>query len=201
MEDFDNYKKTIDLMLSSDNDLNYIYTGDIISSMTKTMKVESNLTKNYSMSFIKQAFEEIIKLSCYDLKNTTPKETLRLIKDDLPIDIHVFKEIESSISYSVTSLNKDLNLKYKSGIFSNYFYTNDSIAQTPYIKDEENIQTYYCVDKPIQSIMYIIQNMTYIINDGYHTINFPLYTCDYNLYKIEVMNLKEHRNNRLDSIV
>ena len=197
MENFDNYKKTIDISLSNDKDLNYLYTGDVMSSIKQTKSLKSNLTKNYSMSFIQKTFEEI---TCFELQNKKPNETLQLIKDDLPIDIDVFRTINSSICYSITSLNENTKLRYKSGILLNYFYSYKNIAQLPYIEDKKNIQTYYCVDRPIQSFMYIIQNMTYTINNNYHTITYPLYKCDFNLYKIEVMNLKEHREKRLNTI-
>jgi len=226
-ESFEEYKKTIEKALIS---APFFYSGDVINQKEEISYQEIKESHLVSPDFIVNVFKEIYKES---IKNFFSKQHNFVYLEHIdelsrPVssyDIYIKSTSEKlNPKFILSTLKNYQNMgsgyfQDKTRYLPDFFYpikydaypSNTTSYYTPtggYFnvpEDENSYTNFWTIDKPIQSLLFILQNMRYEIakNEiGYkHTMIFPIYECQYNTLNVRVRDMKQYRDGILDKIL
>lgn len=208
-ESFSEYKKTLDRNLIK---FEYLYSGDIISSQDKIyteVKKNSLVSPSTILNCINRIYvDSIDKMISKSIDTTIPI----LNKDD---SIKKINGIMLSNDYHFTSSKFYDTFGFKKVIsrnnsFPEYFYPINSNRWfiSPNIIEFNDQYNLYLVDKPIQSLIYIIQNMEYDIEyiskykkEYKHIIKYKIYDCDYTCKNFIIKDTLKIRDEKIENIL
>jgi hypothetical protein len=217
VEQFEKHKKSLEDFLQN---INFIYSGDVINSIDKTYSQKlkhssfsSNLFKNIMIDVYNWSFEKMKNVSKEIIVHRNNFTDVYGLMDKIPIN--------PKILFYSTNSNLNLNLgshvlesEHDTGYLPSYFTRRFKLMShnrevsayySPLIEDDSDDCHFYLIDEPIQSLVWSLQNMRYSIEssfyDNEHIIKMPIYNCDFNSYKIRVVNTQKLRNNKINSIL
>ncbi len=217
MKDFELHKKSLEDFLEK---IDFIYSGDVINSIDKTY-IQRLKHSSFSANLCNEFIIDIYNWS-FDQMDIKSKEIIIHRNNFLNI-YDLMDKISINPKILFYSKNSNLNLNLGShlleeedgkGYLPNYFnrrfklmsYGKEvSAYYSPKIEDDIDDCHFYLVDKPIQSMVWVLQNMNYSISKGFssneHVIKVPIYNCDYEVYKIRVVNTQKLREDKINSIL
>jgi len=218
MNQFDNYKKTLEDLLQS---VEFIYSGDIINSNILRF-VEKKSHTSFPADFfrriiidiydssIKKMFEKSEDIiihrnnfsDVYDLidkMSIRPKIMFYSKNSNLNLNLggHVLELEDGGHSYLPSYFNRRFKLM-SSGIEVSAYYS-------PKIEDSTDDCCFYLVDRPIQSMVWSLQNMDYVVNKSFstneHHVKIPFYECDYKVYRVRVIDTQRLREEKINTLL
>jgi hypothetical protein len=217
VKDFELHKKSLEDFLEK---IDFIYSGDVINSIDKTY-IQRLKHSSFSANLCNEFIIDIYNWS-FDQMDIKSKEIIIHRNNFLNI-YDLMDKISINPKILFYSKNSNLNLNLGShlleeedgkGYLPNYFnrrfklmsYGKEvSAYYSPKIEDDIDDCHFYLVDKPIQSMVWVLQNMNYSISKGFssneHVIKVPIYNCDYEVYKIRVVNTQKLREDKINSIL
>lgn len=226
-ESFNEYKKTIDSNLVP---VEYLYSGDVNSSLNDDFYSETKTTPLTSPSVIINCLKKIYKES-FDLVKQRSKE---ITIPDIPGGLDVGKLtsiMDSVLSYpnryiftskeSYKYLGYDKFLTNSTSALPGYFFeitkitgAHSRLYYSPEVEEEDDAYTIYATDHPFQSLVYVLQNMEYEILDDPESINLPinernwihkitykLYDCKFSSVKLLIKNVTRIRDEKIKQIL
>lgn len=222
MDQFEKYKKSLEDYLQS---VDFIYSGDIISSTNLRMS-EKKQHSSFSSDLFVKLMIEIYNLS---IKKMFEKSKDIIIHRNNYVDAYqIINKLNSNVFtskmlfYSNNS-NNNLNLG-GNNIFNESedvhtflppyftrqfkmlsFGVDVSCFFCPIVEDNVDDCHFYIIDKPIQSMVWSLQNIDYSINKSFsmseHRIKIPVYDCDYSVYRVRIIDTQKLRNDKINSIL
>lgn len=221
-ESFNEYKKTLDRALMS---IDYLYAGDINSSLPQKSFSEIRENPLTSPSFVVNCISQIYKDS-FDIVKERAKEVTIPEDMDSPVDMsYLVSKMDSMLGYPnkyvFTSKSSYNYIGFDSFKIDNnrglpgYLYQLTKIVgvqsivyYSPEVEELDDAYTVYATDHPFQSMVYSLQNMEYDITPletnpitWEHKINYTLYDCKFSAVKIVIKNVKLLRNEKLTQIL
>lgn len=216
-ESFSEYKKTLDGVLNS---VNYLYSGDIISSEIKKFKEVKNTSIN-SVNFILDCLHQIYDLSFYELFDKSSQ--IIIPTESINESSNLIDQILSKLDYSPhyifcsqkSSSLLGININYNNiKPLPSYFYHIDrfvglnlDVCFCPLIAEKDDDVVLFVSDAAIQSLVYTIQNMEYLINRSdedrslwQHEMVYNFYNCKYKSDKIIIRNISTIRESKINQI-
>lgn len=216
MYTFSEYKSVLESILQK---VSFLYSGDIISSVEKTMSISAK-HKTFSPILIRKVLEDIYNDSFREMMKKSKRISLSSEKTK---DVYQLLDLFNNCKYLFYSSNSKLNidgvsLKKESedlkDVVPTYFHQrvrlmsfgNDVGAYySPSIDDSEDEFCIFISDAPIQSLVWTLQNMTYdIIDDGdsnIHIVRYNFYYCDYNSIQINVKDINKIRDEIISNLL
>jgi hypothetical protein len=215
MNNFDNYKKSLENFLQS---IDFIYSGDVINSVDKkyvnklkNSSFSAQLFREMMIDIYNYSFEKMFEKSKEIIIHSSSFSDIYELIDKIPINPKIlFYSTNSQMNLGLGSHLEDDGHIYLPSYFTRRFklmsYGKEvSSYYSPLILDEVDDCHFYLVDKPIQSMVWSLQNMNYsvnkVISSNEHLIEIPVYNCDYEVYKIRVVNTQKFRNDKINSIL
>lgn len=217
-ENFFEYKKTLEQVL---HNVNYLYSGDIISSELKTFTENKN-SSQASPSFIINVIKDIYDRSFYKLFETSDEIVISkesFLSNGNPID-YILSKINFNPSFLFCSDNSrkllglSQNLKNIKSLPS-YFYSiykfiglNLETFYCPIINEDDGEYVIYATSSPIQSLVWSIQNMDYSILQSdktnttwEHKMSYSFYECNFSAIRIVIRNVSRIREVKINEIL
>jgi hypothetical protein len=215
MNNFDNYKKSLENFLQS---IDFIYSGDVINSVDKkyvnklkNSSFSAQLFREMMIDIYNYSFEKMFEKSKEIIIHSSSFSDIYELIDKIPINPKIlFYSTNSEMNLGLGSHLEDDGHIYLPSYFTRRFklmsYGKEvSSYYSPLILDEVDDCHFYLVDKPIQSMVWSLQNMNYsvnkVISSNEHLIEIPVYNCDYEVYKVRVVNTQKFRNDKINSIL
>jgi hypothetical protein len=215
MNNFDNYKKSLENFLQS---IDFIYSGDVINSVDKkyvnklkNSSFSAQLFREMMIDIYNYSFEKMFEKSKEIIIHSSSFSDIYELIDKIPINPKIlFYSTNSEMNLGLGSHLEDDGHIYLPSYFTRRFklmsYGKEvSSYYSPLILDEVDDCHFYLVDKPIQSMVWSLQNMNYSVNkvvsSNEHLIEIPVYNCDYEVYKVRVVNTQKFRNDKINSIL
>lgn len=221
-ESFNEYKKTLDRALMS---IEYLYAGDINSSLPQRSYFESKTSPLTSPSVIQNCIKQIYKDS-FDIVKSRAKEITIPDVTGTPTEVGILtSKMDSMLSYPnkyiFTSKSSYNYIGFDSFRIDNsrglpgYLYeltrivgAHSRVYYSPEVEESDDSYTIYATDHPFQSMVYSLQNMEYIISQDpindmswVHEVKYSLYDCKFSSVKIIIKNLGLLRNEKLNQIL
>lgn len=219
-ESFNEYKKTLDRALMS---IDYLYSGDINSTLTVNSYSEVKTNPLTSPIFIQNCIKQIYKES-FDLIKQRAKEVVIPDVVGTPLEIKTLtSKMDSVLNYPnkfiFTSKSSYNYVGFDSFKIDNsrglpgYLYeltrivgAHSIIYYSPEVEEEDGIFTIYATDHPFQSLVYSLQNMDYEITqvddtNWIHKISYTLYDCKFSAVKVLIKNVKKIRDEKINEIL
>lgn len=209
MDVFIKYKEKLEKELL---DIDYLYSGDVKTEYPINHYEKYKIINNDELD--KKFINEVI----LDIYEKSILQMMDIAIEFVSIDnkyskVHSIIR-ENNINSNFVFVNKNgkktilnmsnVNIKRYKHILPRYFfklYDEANIYLCPFIKNVSYENDIFLVDKPIQSMVYILQNMRYEIDkvgDKWkHIIKYDLYDCDYTSYKIVLRDIQKYRNKQL----
>ena len=211
-ESFNEYKKIVEKNIMS---VDYLYSGDVVSSLSPSYYSEIRRNPLTSPSFIINCLKQIYSES-FDLVKKRAREVS--INNPSPINIPIdlttlYRSSDSVLGtpskfiFASKSTYKYLgydNTFGSSSALPSYFFEatrivgahSRSFFVSPEVEEEQDAYILYAVDSPFQSLVYSLQNMSYDINVVDDNSNLPLNERDwehkmtYQLYDCKFSSVK-----------
>jgi hypothetical protein len=219
MESFNEYKKTLDIALMN---IDYLYSGDINSTLSLNSYSEIKTNQLTSPSFIQNCIKKIYKESFNIVKNKCKEVIIPNIGSPPKIK-NIFSKIDSVLvnpnRYIFASKSSYNYIGFDSFKIDNsrglpgYLYhltkiveAKSTIYYSPEVEEEDDAFILYATDQPFQSIVYSLQNMEYKIsqiddNTWDHKIFYTLYDCKFSSVKIIIKNIIQIRDEKIKEIL
>ncbi|MCK9475537.1 MAG: hypothetical protein M0R46_06455 [Candidatus Muirbacterium halophilum] len=193
-------------------DIEYLYSGDVKTENPIHYYEKYKITDNNKLDkiFIKEIIIDIYEKSIQQMKDRAIVIITNNDKLSNVNSIIVKNNINSNFifvdkKYRKIILNmSNIQTNRTSHILPRYFfklYEEANIYLCPIIKIISYENDIYLVDKPIQSMVYVLQNMRYEIkkvDDKWkHIIKYDLFDCIYTSYKIVLRDMQKYRNKQL----
>ena len=218
MNEFDNYKKSLEDFLQS---IDFIYSGDVINSVDKKYvnklkhsSFSAHLFREMMVDIYNYSFEKMMERSKEIIIHRNNFSDIYELMDKIPINPKIlFYSTNSNMNLGLGSHIMELEddgHSYLPSYFNRRFklmsYGKEvSAYYSPLISDDVDDCHFYLIDRPIQSMVWVLQNMNYSVNKGFssneHVIKIPIYNCDYESYKIRVVNTQKLRNDKINLIL
>ena len=214
--EFSKYKKQLEDYLIN---IDFLYSGDVINSedLKFTIKINHRIISSIFIS------EIMIDIYNWSLKRMIENSKEIVVHRNKFNDVHdLMNDLNLNPKILFYSKNSNLNLNLggtlieeeKVGYLPDYFMRRFKLMSfgkevsayySPLIEDTVDDCNFYLVDKPIQSMVWILQNMDYNISeesDGWiHKINCPIYHCDYDVYKVRVIDTQKIREEKINILL
>lgn len=202
------YCKQIEDVVSK---IDYLYSGDVISSIDKKQSFNINLRRISTtnvISIINSIAEESILKMITDTTDCKMCSTYNL-------GDHIKEICKSKFAFgNQTFINYFKTIAHvsnynKGTIFDKFMYKELSQENTDiYCIDEilnrnslnSNNMIVYTCDKPIQSLVYTINTTTYLIENNIHTMEYKIFNCQFKSNKFIIRNIENDREHKLNII-